>query len=312
MEFTIPFGKMKGKSLETEGGKEMEKTKIAFIGTGVMGESIVGHLLDNGHEVTIYTRTKAKAEPLLEAGANWAGTVSAAVEQAKLVFTMVGYPADVEQVYFGEEGIFSVGKSGQILVDMTTSSPSLAKRIADHAASQKMASIDAPVSGGDVGAKNGTLSIMCGGGKDIFDMILPILSLFGQQIVHQGEAGAGQHTKMCNQIAIATNMIGVCEAIAYAEKAGLDPHTVLQSIATGAAGSWSLSNLAPRMLNGDFEPGFYVKHFLKDMDIALTEAIHMELPLPGLELARNMYEQLVQKGYGDKGTQVLYKNYSEY
>ena len=201
------------------------------------------------------------------------------------------------------------GKAGQVVIDMTTSSPALAIRIAEQAATLKMASIDAPVSGGDVGAKNGTLSIMCGGERQVFDEMLPILSIFGKQIVYQGVAGAGQHTKMCNQIAIATNMIGVCEALAYAKKAGLDAETVLASISSGAAGSWSLSNLAPRMLQGDFEPGFYVKHFLKDMNIALMEAEAMQLELPGLQLARKMYDELVEQGLSDKGTQALYKRY---
>lgn len=287
----------------------MEITKIAFIGTGVMGTSIVKHLLDSNYEVVVYTRTKGKADSLIEAGAVWADTVVAAVEHADLVFTMVGYPADVEEVYFGVGGILSTGRAGQILIDMTTSSPALAKRIAEAGAKLQMETIDAPVSGGDVGAKNGTLSIMCGGDEKTFDKISPVLSVFGKNIVYQGIAGAGQHAKMCNQLAIASNMIGVCEALAYAEKAGLNPETVLQSISTGAAGSWSLSNLAPRMLNGDFEPGFYVKHFLKDMNIALAEAEAMKLSLPGLQLARDMYEKLVENGFSDKGTQVLYKSY---
>ncbi|MEK5071317.1 NAD(P)-dependent oxidoreductase [Sporosarcina sp. FSL K6-1508] len=287
----------------------MEIAKIAFIGTGVMGTSIVKHLLDSNYEVVVNTRTKGKADSLIEAGAVWADTVVAAVEHADLVFTMVGYPADVEEVYFGVGGILSTGRAGQILIDMTTSSPALAKRIAEAGAKLQMETIDAPVSGGDVGAKNGTLSIMCGGDEKTFDKISPVLSVFGKNIVYQGIAGAGQHAKMCNQLAIASNMIGVCEALAYAEKAGLNPKTVLQSISTGAAGSWSLSNLAPRMLNGDFEPGFYVKHFLKDMNIALAEAEAMKLALPGLQLARDMYEKLVEKGFSDKGTQVLYKSY---
>ncbi|SUJ00221.1 2-hydroxy-3-oxopropionate reductase [Sporosarcina pasteurii] len=282
---------------------------IAFIGTGVMGRSIVRHLLKADYNVTIYTRTKSKAESLLTEGAVWADTPSKAVDVAEVIFTMAGYPADVESIYFGENGIFESGKAGQIVVDMTTSSPELAKMIANRATEMQMSSIDAPVSGGDVGAQNGILSIMCGGDEIVFEKIQPILQVFGKDIVYQGVAGAGQHTKMANQIAIATNMIGVCEAIVYAEKAGLDPRTVLSSIASGAAGSWSLSNLAPRMLEGDFKPGFYVKHFLKDMDIALSEAEMMELELPGLKLARSMYNELVTKGYGDKGTQVLYEKY---
>jgi len=287
----------------------MSLNKIAFIGTGVMGSSVVRHLLQANYEITIYTRTKEKAVALIEAGAQWSETASEATANADIVFTMVGYPADVESIYFGENGIFEGSKEGQIIVDMTTSSPALAKRIEQEAKSRNMAAIDAPVSGGDIGAKNGTLSIMCGGDVEVFEKISPILSVFGEDIVYQGLAGAGQHTKMCNQIAIATNMIGVCEAIAYAEQAGLDPETVLKSISSGAAGSWSLSNLAPRMLKGDFEPGFYIKHFLKDMDIALKEAEQMKLSLPGLELARSMYNRLVGKGLEDKGTQALYESY---
>jgi 3-hydroxyisobutyrate dehydrogenase len=287
----------------------MEVKKIAFIGTGVMGASVVKHLLDSNYEVAIFTRTKEKARSLIEAGAVWADTVGMAVKDADVIFTMLGYPVDVEEIYFGDEGIFSTGKAGQILIDMTTSSPALAIRIAKAGAKLRMAAIDAPVSGGDIGAKNGTLSIMCGGEEEVFNAITPVLSVFGKQIIYQGQAGSGQHAKMCNQIAIATNMIGVCEALAYAEKAGLDPKVVLKSISTGAAGSWSLSNLAPRMLDGDFEPGFYVKHFLKDINIALTEVEAMQLSLPGLRLAREMYEQLVEKGFGEKGTQVLYKSY---
>jgi 3-hydroxyisobutyrate dehydrogenase len=287
----------------------MTLKKIAFIGTGVMGSSIVRHLLKANYEVTIYTRTKERATALITAGAKWAETPSEATAGAHIVITMVGYPDDVEAVYFGSPGIFEAGIEGQVLIDMTTSSPALAKRIASVAVTRNMASIDAPVSGGDIGAKNGTLSIMCGGDEAVFKKVLPVLEVFGKDIIYQGDAGAGQHTKMCNQIAIATNMIGVCEAIVYAEKAGLDPENVLRSISTGAAGSWSLSNLAPRMLQNDFEPGFYVKHFLKDMDIALAEAEQMGLKLPGLELARSMYHHLLEQGYGDNGTQVLYKKY---
>ena len=291
------------------GGIGMTLKKIAFIGTGVMGSSIVRHLLKADYEVTIYTRTKERADALIGEGAKWAETAGEAATGADIVITMVGYPADVEAVYFGSSGIFEAGTDGQILIDMTTSSPALAKRIASVAVTRNMASIDAPVSGGDIGAKNGTLSIMCGGDEEVFKKVHPVLEVFGKDIIYQGDAGAGQHTKMCNQIAIATNMIGVCEAIVYAEQAGLDPENVLKSISTGAAGSWSLSNLAPRMLKGDYEPGFYVKHFLKDMDIALAEAEQMELKLPGLDLARSMYNQLLEQGYGDNGTQVIYKKY---
>lgn len=287
----------------------MGKRKIAFIGTGVMGSSIVKHLLKAGYEVTVYTRTKEKAEALIGFGARWAETAGQATADADIVLTMVGYPSDVEEVYYSTNGILENAQEGMIFIDMTTSSPALAKRIAADAELKGISSIDAPVSGGDVGAQNGTLSIMCGGNEHTFEEVLPLLQVFGEQIVYQGAAGAGQHTKMCNQIAIATNMIGVCEALVYGKEAGLDAETVLQSISSGAAGSWSLSNLAPRMINGDFEPGFYVKHFLKDMNIALEEAERMKLPLPGLQLAKEMYNELVEEGFGDKGTQVLYKQY---
>jgi len=283
--------------------------KIGFIGTGVMGAGIVRHLLTAGHAVTVYTRTKAKAEPLLEAGAGWAPAVQDAVRGADIVFTMVGYPSDVEEVYFGQDGILASGSAGQVLVDMTTSSPALAKRIEKAAADKGMKSLDAPVSGGDVGARNGTLSIMCGGDEAVFEQMEPVFDVFGSRVMLQGPAGAGQHTKMSNQLAIATNMIGVCEALAYAQKADLDAEKVLESIATGAAGSWSLSNLGPRMLSGNFVPGFYTKHFLKDLHIALEEAKAMELPLPGLELAIRLYEDLSSRGFSDKGTQVLFEYY---
>lgn len=287
----------------------MGKRKIAFIGTGVMGSSIIKHLLNANYEVTIFTRSKEKAEALIGQGANWAETAGQATVNADIVLTMVGYPTDVEEVYYSADGILENSREGMIYIDMTTSSPALAKRIAADAEQKGIFSIDAPVSGGDIGAQNGTLSIMCGGNEQTFQEVLPLLEVFGKQIVYQGEAGAGQHTKMCNQIAIATNMIGVCEALAYGKEAGLDAETVLQSISSGAAGSWSLSNLAPRIIEGDFEPGFYVKHFLKDMNIALAEAEQMKLSLPGLKLAKDMYSELVEEGYGEKGTQVLYKQY---
>lgn len=287
----------------------MAKEKIAFIGTGVMGASVVRHLLQASYEVTIYTRTKSKAEPLMEEGAKWAGSVGEAVREADIVFTMIGMPSDVEEVYLAENGIFANGHPGQIVVDMTTSSPELAVRLAEKAESLQMESLDAPVSGGDIGAKNGTLSIMCGGKKELFDRLLPILSVFGKQIVYQGEAGAGQHAKMCNQITVAGNMIGACEALAYAMKSGLDPDTMLQSVASGAASSWNLSALGPRIIKEDYEPGFYVKHFVKDLNIALEETKNLQIELPGLKLAQKMYTELLEKGYGEKGTQVLIKQY---
>ncbi|PIC64372.1 oxidoreductase [Sporosarcina sp. P13] len=287
----------------------MQNEKIAFIGTGVMGASIVKHLLGASYDVTVYTRTKSKANSLIELGARWADTVAEAVRGADLIFTMIGMPSDVEEVYLSEDGIFANGRASQIVVDMTTSSPELAIEIAQKAETLHMESLDAPVSGGDVGAQNGTLSIMCGGRKELFDRLLPILSVFGKQIVYQGEAGAGQHAKMCNQITVAGNMIGACEAVAYAMKSGLDPDTMLQSVASGAASSWSLSALGPRMIKEDYEPGFYVKHFVKDLNIALKETERLQLELPGLKLAKTMYTDLLEKGYGEKGTQVLIKQY---
>ncbi|KOO49466.1 NAD(P)-dependent oxidoreductase [Viridibacillus arvi] len=286
-----------------------EQWNIGFVGTGVMGSSIIKHFLHAGHIVNVYTRTKEKALPLVELGANWFQTAGGVASNSNIVFTMVGYPQDVEEVYFDESGIFKNGQAGLIVVDMTTSQPTLAKKIADHAKSLQMDALDAPVSGGDIGAQNGTLSIMVGGEREVFNKITPLFNLIGTNIVYQGEAGAGQHTKMCNQIAIATNMIGVCEAIAYGKKAGLDIEDVLVSISSGAAGSWSLSNLAPRIVNEDLAPGFYVKHFIKDMKIALQEAELMQLDLPGLSLAKKMYDELASKGYEDNGTQALIRYY---
>ncbi|WP_153720578.1 NAD(P)-dependent oxidoreductase [Sporosarcina cascadiensis] len=287
----------------------MNQEKIAFIGTGVMGASIVKHLLKASYDVSIFTRTKSKADPLVELGAKWADTVGDAVKGADIVFTMIGMPSDVEEVYFSENGIFSNGHPSQIIVDMTTSSPDLAVKIAEKAEVLQMKSLDAPVSGGDVGARNGTLSIMCGGEKALFDRLLPVLSVFGKQIVYQGPAGAGQHTKMCNQIIVAGNMIGACESLAYAMKSGLNPDTMLQSVMSGAAGSFCLSNLGPRIIEGDYEPGFFVKHFVKDLNIALQESERLNLDLPGLKLARKTYSELIEQGYGEKGTQVLIKHY---
>ncbi|RLP91170.1 NAD(P)-dependent oxidoreductase [Geobacillus stearothermophilus] len=282
---------------------------IGFIGLGVMGKSMARHLLKAGYPLLVYTRTKEKAEDLLQEGAVWKETVADLAREADVVMTMVGDPHDVEQVYFGEGGILENERPGTYVIDMTTSTPTLAQSIYEAAKQKGIHALDAPVSGGDIGAREGTLTIMVGGDEDVFLACKPILERLGTNIVRQGGAGAGQHTKMCNQIAIATNMIGVCEAMAYAKRAGLDPFKVLESIAKGAAGSWSLSNLAPRMLSGDFAPGFYVKHFIKDMKIALEEAERMNLPLPGLALAKQLYEELAQAGEENSGTQALYKRY---
>ncbi|MCC5850861.1 MAG: NAD(P)-dependent oxidoreductase, partial [Verrucomicrobia bacterium] len=238
---------------------------IGFIGTGVMGKSMAGHLLAAGHPLRVYTRTKAKASDLLQKGAVWEDSPGALAANCDIVITIVGMPADVEEVYFGDQGLLANLRKGTVLIDMTTSSPELARRIADAAKEKGGAALDAPVSGGDKGAREAALSIMVGGERSVYDELLPVFKLMGRNIVYQGPAGSGQSCKMCNQVVIASTMIGVCEAMAYAKKSGLDPHTVLESISAGAAGSWALSNLAPRMIEGDFDPGFYVKHFIKDM-----------------------------------------------
>ncbi|MBA2877776.1 NAD(P)-dependent oxidoreductase [Anoxybacillus ayderensis] len=284
---------------------------IGFIGLGVMGKSMARNLLRAGYSLVVYTRTKEKAEDILAEGAVWKDAVKDVAKAADVVMTMVGEPHDVEHVYFGDDGILANAKRGTYVIDFTTSKPSLAVRIHEAAKEKGIFALDAPVSGGDIGARDGTLSIMVGGDKEAFSACMPLLSHLGKNIVWQGEAGAGQHTKMCNQIAIATNMIGVCEALVYAEKAGLDPERVLRSISQGAASSWSLSNLAPRMLAGDFAPGFYVKHFIKDMGIALAEAETLGLSLPGLKLAKQLYESLAERGEEQSGTQALYKWYKE-
>lgn len=284
---------------------------IGFIGLGVMGGPMAGHLLDAGYPLVVFTRTESKAEDLLSRGARWADTPAEVGGQCDVVITMVGYPADVEEVYLGAHGLIGAAKAGAHLIDMTTSSPMLAERLAREAHELGVHAIDAPVSGGDVGARNASLTIMVGADPEDFDAVLPVLSKLGTNVVLQGAPGAGQHTKMCNQIAIASNMMGVCEALAYAEHAGLSPETVLQSISAGAAGSWSLTNLAPRILRGDFAPGFFVKHFIKDMRIAIDAAHEMDIILPGLELAEQLYERVSDLGYAEAGTQALYKLYED-
>lgn len=284
-------------------------TKIGFIGTGVMGSSMARNLLEGGYEVHIYTRTKAKAEQLLELGMVWHDTPGEVAAACDVVMTIVGYPSDVEEVYLGEGGIVQSAKQGTYLIDMTTSSPALAVRIHEAAAIKGQYALDAPVSGGDIGARNAALSIMVGGDQEAFAAVQPLLALMGNNIVLQGGPGAGQHTKMVNQIAIASGMVGVCEALIYAKHAGLDLNNVLRSIESGAAGSWSLSNLAPRIIADNFEPGFYVKHFIKDMGIALDSAEEMGIDLPGLTLARDLYKRIAEAGLADKGTHALYLNW---
>ena len=282
---------------------------IAFIGTGVMGRSMAGHLLKAGHTLHVFNRTKAKAQPLLDAGAHWHDTAGATAAQADFVFTIVGFPADVEETYFGPAGVIARARSGAVLVDMTTSSPLLAQRIATAAQAKGLVALDAPVSGGDVGAREARLVIMVGGEPAAFERTRPLLELMGKNIVRHGVAGAGQHCKMANQIAIASNMMAWCEAVAYAQKAGLDPARVIENIGGGAAGSWCLNNLGPRALRGDFAPGFYVKHFLKDMRIALESAEAMQLELPGLQQAKKLYDEVAARGWEDNGTQVLLRLY---
>lgn len=280
-------------------------TRIGWIGTGIMGASMCGHLMAAGHRATIFTRTRARAEPLLARGASWADTPCAVAAVSDVIFTMVGYPADVREVVLGPDGVLAGAARGTVLVDMSTSEPALAREIDAAARAHGVATLDAPVSGGDIGAREARLSIMAGGDADTFARVQPLFELMGKTIVHQGPSGAGQHTKMVNQILVATGIIGVCEALVYARKAGLDVPTVLQSVAGGAAGSWSLSNYVPRIERGDLEPGFMIEHFVKDMGIALAEARRMNLSLPGLELAERLYARLRDQGHGRKGIQAL-------
>jgi len=279
--------------------------KVGWIGTGVMGLSMCGHLVAAGYPTTVFTRTPERAQPLLDGGAIWAGSPAEVAAVSHVVFTIVGYPADVREVILGEQGVLSAAGHGTAIVDLTTSEPSLAVEIHAAAAAKGVGAIDAPVSGGDIGARNATLSIMVGGDAEIVERVRPLLEVMGKTIVHQGGPGAGQHTKMVNQILIATGMIGVCEALLYAYRAGLDPVTVLESVGGGAAGSWSLSNYGPRMLAGNFDPGFMVEHFVKDMGIALAEARRMNLSLPGLALAEQLYVALIAQGHGRMGTHSL-------
>ena len=285
----------------------MSKT-VGFIGLGVMGASMASQLLGGGYELIVYNRTKEKAEPLLAKGAKWAETPAEVASGAEVVITIVGYPKDVEEVYLGPNGILETKKGGYV-VDMTTSSPILAKRIYKEAKAKGVAALDAPVSGGDIGARNGQLVIMVGGERGAFDALKPIFELMGRTIRYFGEAGAGQYTKMVNQIAIASGMVGVAEAVAFAKKAGLDVTEVIETISGGAAASWSLSNLAPRMVRGDTAPGFFIKHIIKDMGIALDCAREMHLELPGLELAKRLYDQLSARGMEECGTQTIIQWY---
>ncbi|MFO0974290.1 MAG: NAD(P)-dependent oxidoreductase [Phycisphaerae bacterium] len=282
-----------------------EQARVGWIGAGVMGASMCGHLLARGCRVTLHTRTRAKAEPLLARGATWADTPRAAAESADAVFTMVGYPAEVRAAYFGPQGVLAGLRAGAIAVDLTTAPPSLSQEIAAAARERSAAAVDAPVSGGDVGARNATLSIMVGGDEAAVAAVAPLLGFVGKTIFRQGGPGAGQHAKMCNQIVIAGTMIGVCEALLYGAAAGLNLETMLASVRPGAAGCWSLENYAPRILRRDFAAGFFVEHFIKDMAIALEEARRMALALPGLALVQQLYVALAAQGHGRSGTQSL-------
>jgi 3-hydroxyisobutyrate dehydrogenase len=280
-------------------------TPVGWIGAGVMGRSMCGHLLAAGHPVTLFTRTREKAEPLLESGAVWAESPAALARRSRIIFTMVGFPDDVRSVYFDADGVLAGATAGCVLIDMTTTQPSLAVEVDAAARRIGAHAIDAPVSGGDVGARNASLSIMVGGDEAVVEAVRPLLAVMGKTIVRQGGAGAGQHAKMCNQIVIAGTMIGVCEALLYARKSGLDAEVLLQSIRPGAAGCWALDNLAPRILQRNFDPGFFIEHFIKDLGIALEEARRMKLALPGLALAEQLYIAAAARGHGRCGTHGL-------
>ena len=284
----------------------MKNKKIGWIGTGIMGKPMAMHLLNAGYAVNVNNRTKSKAQELIDKGSTWYDTPAELTKNSDIVVTIIGYPKDVEQVYFGADGIFQEIKQNTILIDMTTTKPSLAVKIGEQAKRAGVDFIDAPVSGGEIGAINGTLSIMIGGDKKTVDMIMPVFETFGKSMVYQGAAGSGQHTKMCNQITIAGTMIGICESLIYGYKAGLDLTTMLGSISKGAAGCWGLDVLAPKIVAGDYAPGFMVDHFVKDLGIALEEAEAMDLSLPGLALVKQLYISLKADGKGTSGTQALY------
>jgi 3-hydroxyisobutyrate dehydrogenase len=283
--------------------------RVGFIGLGIMGQSMAGHLLAAGHPLAVYNRSRDKAAALLAKGATWYDTPGDVAARSDVVITMVGFPSDVEQVWLGPDGVLARAAAGALLIDMTTSSPELARRIAAEAQRRGCHALDAPVSGGDVGAREAKLSIMVGGSQEAFDAALPVLRRLGTNIVHQGPPGAGQHAKLCNQIVIASTIMGVCEGLAYAKSAGLDLPTVMQSIGAGAAGGFQLSVMGGKILKGDFAPGFFIEHFLKDLGIALAEAGRMNLDLPGLTLAHRLYTSLVERGMARLGTQALAQYY---
>lgn len=281
--------------------------KIGFIGIGVMGHSMVSHLMDAGNEAYVYNRTKSKADKIVEKGAIWKDTPEAVTQSADVVFSIVGYPNDVKEIYYGENGIFSADVKGKILVDMTTSTPSLAEEIAKTAVQKGAQALDAPVSGGDLGAQNATLTIMVGGTKEAYEKVLPLFKAIGKTYALHGGPGKGQHTKMANQIMIAGTMTGMTEMLVYGKAAGLDLPKVIETVGGGSAANWSLTNYAPRILKEDYTPGFFVKHFIKDLKIALNEAEKMKIDLPATKEATRLYELLAEKGYENDGTQALIK-----
>ena len=278
---------------------------IGWIGTGVMGAAMCGHLLQAGYAITVYSRTRAKAQSLLDRGATWAESPRAVAERSAVTITMVGFPRDVREVYFGAEGVLAGARPGSILIDMTTTEPALSREIAAAASAKRLQAIDAPVSGGDVGARNASLSIMTGGNRETVECLRPLFECLGKKIVYQGGPGSGQHTKLCNQIVIAGTMVGVCESLLYGFTAGLDLTQMLESIRGGAAACWTLDHLAPRILQRNFDPGFFVEHFVKDMGLALGEAERMHLTLPGLTLVRELYQRVQALGHNRSGTQAL-------
>ena len=285
----------------------MDKPNISWLGTGVMGVPMATHLLQAGYEMRVFSRTRAKAEKLLEMGAQWADSPAEAAEASQVVLSMLGYPEEVEEVLLGENGVRDALGEGGIVVDMTTSSPGLALRIAREMERKQCFALDAPVSGGDVGARNASLAIMCGGAREVFEQALPILEVLGERIRWFGEAGSGQRVKMANQILIASTMIGTVESLLYAQRSNLDLSQVIDLIGRGAAGCWSLNQLGPRMVRGDWAPGFYIKHFIKDMGIAMEDSKRMGLDLKGLELAMSFYEMAREENYEEDGTQALFK-----
>ena len=285
---------------------DKSKTNIGWIGTGIMGAPMCGHIVDAGFNANIFNRTKTKANNLINAGANWCNSPKEVAEKSDVIFTIVGFPNDVKEVYFGDNGVFSGIKPNTVLVDMTTTEPTLAIEIYNKAKELKCFSVDAPVSGGDKGAIEAQLSIMVGGDKDIVDSLMTLLNLLGKKIVYQGRAGSGQHSKMCNQIMVSGIMISMCETLLYSYKAGLNPQAMIQSVGSGAASNWLLNNLGPKILEKDFNPGFFVEHFIKDLGIALRESQKMGIELPGLNLARSLYEKTEELGYGRLGTQALF------